>query len=388
MITREDCEDLDRKDPLAHLRERFELPEGVIYLDGNSLGPPLRGVRERVNQVLDEWSQDLIAGWWDREWVDLPLRVGRRLEAILGAEAGSVICTDSTSVNLYKAVGAACILVEGDILTDRGNFPTCLYVLESVAARWGRQLLVVDPEQLEDAIHPGIGVVAATQVDYRSGRRHLLEAITRRAHLHQALMVWDLSHSAGVMEIGLGAEEVDLAVGCGYKYLNGGPGAPAYIYVSPRWQDRISNPIQGWFGHARPFDFSPQFVPASGIERMRVGTPDVISMAALERSLQIWEEVDLAAIRAKSESLVGLFIDLVAQELSGRVEVLTPLDPARRGSQVSLVLDEAGRLISDLAEVGVIADFRTPNVARFGLAPFYITHTDVFEAVAAISKLV
>ena len=384
MLTRADFEALDEGDLLADLLARFHLPAGLIYLDGNSLGPRPLGVKEQVGRTLDQWADHLISGWFDDDWVNLPLRVGSKLERLLGAEPGSVVCTDSTSVNLYKAVGAACDLTGGAIVTDDGNFPTDLYVLAAVANRWNRPLTVVSPDQLQEAITPGVGVLSVTHVDYRTGRRHDLMRLTEMAHHVGALTVWDLSHSAGAMPLDLAKAKIDLAVGCGYKYLNGGPGAPAYIYVSPRWLPEIANPVTGWFGHARPFDFSTSFVGAENIGRMRIGTPDVLSMTALDAALDVWEGVDLDLVRAKSEALTGLFMDLVDQEIGGRVAVLTPRSAGQRGSQVSLQTPDAATLIDRLARRQVIGDFRSPDVARFGFAPLYTRYRDVWEAVAII----
>lgn len=387
MITRDECEALDASDPLSPLRHHFELPPDVIYLDGNSLGPPPRVVRHRVREVLDGWASDLISGWWKHDWIGLPARVGHRLEPLLGAEPGSVICCDSTSVNLFKVVDAACRLVEGDVLTDSGNFPTDLYVLGTVAERHQRRLLVVDPVDLPDAITDSIGVVAATHVDFRTGRRHDLPLLTRLAHQTGSLVIWDLSHSAGAMQVGLAKNQVDLAVGCGYKYLNGGPGAPAFVYVSPRWQATLANPITGWFGHADPFEFSGEFVPAEGVERMKVGSPDVISMVALDAALSIWEGVDLGLVREKSVALTSLFIELIDQELGGQLEILTPRSPEVRGSQVSVRQAEAKTLTEELLRRGVICDFRPPDIARFGFSPLFTRYFDVWEAVDRVRSV-
>lgn len=387
MITLDNCRELDASDPLASLRERFLLPPEVIYLDGNSLGPPVQGVPDRVLSTIEEWGQDLIAGWWNRDWVELPGKVGRRLEPLVGAEPGSVVCADSTTVNLFKVVDASCHLTKGDLLTDSGNFPTDLYVLRSLADRWRRSLRIVEPEELAAAITDGVGVVAAGHVDFRTGRSHDLPLITAQAHQVGALAVWDLSHSAGVMPIGLADTDVDYAVGCGYKYLNGGPGAPAFVYVSPRLQADTVNPITGWFGHSNPFDFSPEFVPAAGVDRMKVGTPNILSMVALDAALEIWEGLDLEVVRAKSVGLTSLFIDLVDQELGEKFEVVTPRHPEQRGCQVSLRHSGAEAVVEDLARKGVICDFRPPDIARFGFAPMYTRFVDVWEAVSRMRQV-
>lgn len=386
MLTRDDCRALDAADPLAPIRDRFVIPPGVIYLDGNSLGAMPVGVKEAVARVVEQWSTDLIAGWWNDDWLGMPSRIGARLEGLLGAEPGTVICTDSTSVNLYKVVTMACALGPGRILTDHGNFPTDLYILESVARAQGRELVKVEPEELAGAIASEVGVVAATHVDFRTGRRHHLADITRRAREAGALTVWDLSHSTGAMAVDLAAHQVDFAVGCGYKYLNGGPGAPAYLYVAPSRLAGAANPITGWFAHLRPFDFFPEFMPAEGIDRMRVGTPDVISMAAFEAALAVWEGIDLATVRTKSLGLTSLFIDLVDQHLEG-VEVVTPRRVEERGSQVTLKMESARQVIESLERGGVVGDFRPPDLLRFGLAPLYVRYVDVWDAVALIGSV-
>jgi kynureninase len=381
--------ELDRRWSMVSRRSLFELPAGLIYLDGNSLGPPLRGLADRVEAAVREWSMYLISGWFGADggdgWMSLPERVGSRLEPILGAQPGTVVACDSTTVNLYKAVQAACDLSPGDLLTDSGNFPTNLYALAGIAHSRGRKLVVVEPESIEDAIDSSIGVVSLTQVDYRSGRLHDLASITRIIHEAGGLSVWDLSHSAGAMPIDLEFHGVDLAVGCGYKYLNGGPGAPAYIYVRPDLIASLRNPIAGWFGHIRPFDFSPEFLPDEGVGRMRVGTPHVLSLVALDAALGAFADADLAHLRSASQSLTGFFIALVDRELGSVVDMITPRDEDQRGSQVSFRHPNADKLIESLAAVGVVGDFRNPDVARFGLSALYNTHEEVARAIEQIS---
>ncbi len=378
MITDVECRELDSKDPLAFVRDRFDLVDGVVYLDGNSLGPPVRAVGETMAKLGRDWQQLLIRGWWDAGWLDLPRRVGDLIAPLIGAGTGTVTCTDSTSINLYKAVLAATHLVEGDILTDSGNFPTDLYVLASVAELTGRRLRIVEPEEVADSIESG--VLSLTQVDFRTGRRHDLGALTNTAHEAGAVTVWDLSHSAGVMPIELERHGVEMAVGCGYKYLNGGPGSPAYIYVRPDLE--VANPINGWFSHRAPFDFDPAYVPARGSERMRSGTPHVLSMAVFEAALSAFDGVEIAAVRAKSETLTSIFIDLVAEV----GEVITPTHPHLRGGQVSLRVEGAESLIDDLIKARIIGDYRPPDVARFGFAPLYVGYSDVWKAATAIRE--
>ena len=391
MANLEEALDLDRLWTTVNQRSKFDLPPGVIYLDGNSLGPPLRGIGDNVATAIGIWKTDLISGWFGTDgvdgWLPLPEKVGSRLEPILGADPGTVVACDSTTVNLYKAVAAACDLVPGDLLTDSGNFPTNLYALAGIARSRGRRLVVVEPESIESAIDSSIGVVSLTQVDYRTGRLHDLGSITRMTHEAGGVSVWDLSHSAGAMPVDVSANQVDLAVGCGYKYLNGGPGAPAYIYVRPDLIPAIRNPIAGWFGHLRPFEFSTEFVPDEGVGRMRVGTPHVLSLVALDAALGVFADIDLAQLRAASQSLTGFFIELLDRELGSAVEIITPRHPERRGSQVSLRHQGADKLIESLATAGVVGDFRNPDVARFGLSALYNTHEEVVHAVDRISGI-
>lgn len=388
MISYQDCVDLDRSDPLAEFRRRFDIDDDLVYLDGNSLGPPLRSVKERVNRLLDEWQTDLIQGWFDRGWVELAERVGRQLEPIVGAEPGSIVACDSTSVNLYKLAMVACDLRKGAILTDSGNFPTDLYVLAEVARRRHRELLVAEPEQLVSAIKGNLAVVALTQVDFRTGRLHQLGAVTALAHQVGALALWDLSHSAGVMPIDLAVNAVDLAVGCGYKYLNGGPGAPAYLYVTPRLAEKMGNPITGWFGHSDPFLFGSEYYPAAGVNRMQVGTPNVLSLVALDEALSVFSRVDLHEARGKSLSITGVFIELVEQMIGDQIEVVTPRDASQRGSQVTLRHTAAGEIMKGLGIRKVVGDFRPPEMMRFGFVPLFNRHIEAWRAADKLAALV
>lgn len=384
VTTRSHCEALDRDDPLSSLRSRFFLPEDVVYLDGNSLGALPNGLSDRLTRVVEEeWGGRLIRAWDDCGWLELPKRVGERIGRLIGAEPGTVVACDSTTVNFYKAVVAALRLKPGRVLTDSGNFPTDLYVLAGLA-----EVVVVEPDEVGDAIDRDIAVVALTEVDYRTGRRHDMGAITRAAHRAGALTVWDLSHSAGVLPVDVAAAEVDFAVGCGYKYLNGGPGAPAYLYVAPRHLESFSNPLTGWFGHASPFDFSTEFVPAPGIERARVGTPHILSLAALDAALDVFEGLEMTEVWEKSRSLTELFLRLVDERLAGSdLEPITPRSADRRGSQVSLRHPHARPIMQALIARGVIGDFRTPDVLRFGFAPLYVRYVDVWDAVAALEEV-
>lgn len=393
-VTRADAEALDRADPLAHMRERFVLPP-TIYLDGNSLGPLPRAARERVRRCVDaEWGHHLIASWNRAGWVDLPRTVGAKIAPLVGAEPDTVRVTDSTSVNLFKMLAAALALRpdRGRIVSQRGNFPTDLYMAEGLIglAGGGRELHLVDdvtdldtdaPEEaIEAAITPDTAVLMLTHVDYRSGRMLDMARLTRAAHAHGALVIWDLAHSAGAVPVDLAGAGADFAVGCGYKYLNGGPGAPAFLYVAPRHQGQAANPLSGWFAHAAPFAFEPEYRAAEGADRFLAGTPPVLSMVALDAALDLWGDVAMDDVRAKSLSLSGLFLRLIEHRCPALVPT-GPRRPARRGSQVSLRHPHAYAVVQCLIERGVIGDFRAPDLARFGFTPLTLRHTDVFDAV-------
>jgi kynureninase len=382
MIDRDHCAELDSQDPLAPLRDLFELPEAVVYLDGNSLGALPAHVPARLHAAItDEWGRDLIRSWNTNGWADLPYRVGDRIARLIGAPSGSVVCCDSTSVNLFKVVSAALASTDRRVvLSDSGNFPTDLYVMSSLA-----ELRIVEPEDVIDRITGDVGVVALTHVGYGTGRMHDIATITEAAHAAGALMVWDLAHSAGAMELDLGP--TDFAVGCGYKYLNGGPGAPAFVYVRPDRIPDFRNPITGWFGHVAPFDFDRAFFPADGIARVMVGTPHVLSLISLDAALDVFDEVQMSEVRAKSVSLTTLFIDLVREADLG-LELVSPTDAVIRGSQVCLAHPQGYAIVQALIDRGVIGDFRAPDILRFGFAPLYVSHTDVFDAVAALADVV
>lgn len=365
----------------------FVLPEGVVYLDGNSLGAMPVQARERAKRVVEEeWAVGLIRSWNDAGWVSLARRVGDRIGALVGAQPGTVIACDSTSVNLYKAVSSAISHADGPrvILTDSANFPSDLYVLGTIAASSGWELRTVAPELVIDALADGVGVLAVTQVDYRSGRRHDMASVTRRAAEFDVVTVWDLAHSAGAFDVQLDACGVDYAVGCGYKFLNGGPGAPAFIYVSSERQSVMSNPITGWFGHERPFDFDPEFRPAEGIDRMRVGTSHVISLSVLDAALDVFDALDRDEVWARGVELVSHLLDGFA---ALGLEVITPADPGERGSQASFRHPQAYAIVQALIDRGVIGDFRTPDIARFGVAPLYLSHADIATALSELADI-
>ncbi|MFM8750603.1 kynureninase [Rhabdaerophilum sp.] len=390
-LSRADCEAMDRDDPLAPKRAAFLLPEGQIYLDGNSLGVLPRGVEERVVDLIrNQWGKDLIVSWNKHGWIDLPQKVGNRIARLVGAEPGSVISADSTSINLFKLVAAALALNpgRGTILSDTGNFPTDLYMASGVAGMMakGVRVTTVAPEDVASAIDADTALVMLTHVDYRTGRMHDMRAITALAHQHGALMLWDLAHSAGAMPLDLAGCDTDFAVGCSYKYLNGGPGAPAFLYVAPRHQDSAISPLSGWLGHAAPFAFDLDYRPAEGIGRFICGTPNLLSLVALDAALDAFDGVDLDALRRKSEQLGDLFIRLVDQECSG-FGLASARQAAARGSQVSLRHPEGYAIMQALIARGVVGDFRSPDVLRFGFTPLYLGFADVFDAVAHLKAV-
>ncbi|MBM3487617.1 MAG: kynureninase [Alphaproteobacteria bacterium] len=392
-LTRSACEARDAADPLARFRDRFDLPAGLVYLDGNSLGAAPRATAARLEAVVRrEWGGDLIRSWVANGWIDLPVRVGDKIARLVGAAPGEVIVADSTSVNLFKLLAAAVAMRPGrkTVLTEDGNFPTDVYVAQGLLGLLGGRVVLrrADAARLVDAIDDDTAVVMLTHVDYRSGRVHDLAAVTAAAHAKGALILWDLSHSTGAVPVALGAAGADLAVGCGYKYLNGGPGAPAFLYVARRHQDAARQPLSGWMGHARPFDFEDDYRPHAGIIRQLCGTPSVLAIAALEEGVDILLEADMAALRAKSVALTSLFIDLVDQECAGLgFAVASPREAARRGSQVALTHAHGYAIVQALIGRGVIGDFRTPDILRFGFAPLYVRHVDVWDAVATLREI-
>lgn len=373
-------------DPFATTRAQFDLPDGLIYLDGNSLGPLPSAVAARIGKtVSEEWGEMLITGWNKAGWIDLPMRVGNRIARLIGAPEGSVVVADSTSVNLHKALSGALSLRpdRNIILSDKGNFPTDLYVAQSLAQSLGRghELRLVAPEEIAGAIDGSIAVLMLTQVDFRTGRRHDMAALTEAAHAAGALVIWDLAHSAGAFAVDLAGVKADFAIGCSYKYLNGGPGAPAFIYVRDDHIDRIAPTLGGWMGHADMFAFDRDYRPASGIARMCVGTPPILAMSAFDAALDVWDGIDMNDVRARSVELCELFISEVERRCGQYgVELVSPREASNRGSQVSFRFDEGYAAMQALIAQGVIGDFRAPDVMRFGFAPLYNTADDVTRA--------
>ena len=391
---------LDARDPLAYKRAEFDLPADVIYLDGNSLGALPRRVPARLAQVAtQEWGEHLIRSWTRNaeaaeDWMALPDRVAAKIAPLIGARPHEVAVGDSTSVNTFKVLAAALRLSRQAsgrrvILSDADNFPTDLYVAQGLARLLGDVEVRTAPGgEITDHFSDDVGVVLLTEVDYRTGRRLDMRAITAAAHAHGILTVWDLAHSAGAFAVDLGGAGADFAIGCGYKYLNGGPGAPAFLYVAERHQERAEVFLSGWMGHADPFEMARQYAPAPGARRFVVGTPQVLSLSALDAALDVFGDVDLGELRAKSLSLTDTFIRLM-EPLTRQhpLELVTPLDPAGRGSQVSYRHPAAQQVMARLIERGIIGDFRTPDILRFGFTPLYLSHADVGRAVAGIAAV-
>ncbi|MBV8800855.1 MAG: kynureninase [Alphaproteobacteria bacterium] len=393
MRTREDCLKLDADDPLGFARARFSMPEGLIYLDGNSLGALPVTTAARVEEVIArEWGGDLIRSWNTADWIGLPLRVAKRIAPLIGAGEDEVIAADSTSVNLFKLAAAALKhqAPRRVILTEGENFPTDQYVLQGLEALPGgaAELRTVAREELLDALNDDVALIALTHVDYKSGAIHDMAAITAAAHRVGALALWDLSHSAGAVELALNGCGADLAIGCGYKYLNGGPGAPAYLFVARHLQDKLVQPLSGWMGHAAPFEFASQYRPAAGMLRFLSGTPVVLGMAAFEEGLKTFDGISMREVQAKARVLGDLFLSLVESRCRDAGFVIgCPRDSAKRGSQVCLWHPEGYAIMQALIAEGVIGDFRAPDVMRFGFAPLYTRYVDVFEAVTKLAEI-
>jgi kynureninase len=391
MPSRADCAAWDQADALAPFRNRFVLPEGVIYLDGNSLGPVPKDLPARIARVVErEWGQSLIRSWTAHGWMEAPLRVGAKIGRLIGAPPHCTVLADSTSVNLFKLLAAALELrpERRVILTERGNFPTDLYIAQGLAALLGRGHELRAVEDPLAALDRDVAVLMLTHVNYRTGALHDMAALTRAAHAAGALALWDLSHSVGAVPLQLAADEVDLAVGCGYKYLNGGPGAPAFLTVAPRLHESLRSPLTGWLGHAAPFAFAPDYRAAEGIARMIVGTPPILSLTALEVGVDLMAEVPPAALRVKSLRLSELFMELMEPLCAAYgFRLLTPREPARRGSQMSFAHPDGDAIMQALIARDVIGDFRAPDVLRFGLAPLYVRFVDVWDAVRALTDV-
>lgn len=400
MTTLETCRALDAADPLAALRELFTLPEGVIYLDGNSLGVMPKSAPHRLQQVAEvEWGQGLIRSWNDAGWFEMPQRLGDRIAPLVGARPGEVVATDSTSVNLYKVLSAALRIAREDrqqakvVLSERSNFPTDLYIAQALCEQQGFELVMAETGDLETRLQGDVAVLMLTHVNYRTGAVHDMARLTRQAQAQGALTVWDLCHSAGALPVDLNGAQADFAIGCGYKYLNGGPGAPAFLWVHPGHTDRFIQPLAGWWGHAAPFEFASDYRPAPGISRYLCGTQPVLGLAALECGIDTLHAADrfggMAAIRRKSLALTDLFISLVEERCAGHgLTLVTPRAHESRGSQVCLAREEGSyAIVQALIARGVIGDFRAPDILRFGFTPLYIGFEEVWHAVEHLRQV-
>jgi kynureninase len=392
-LVREAFQKLDHDDPLAGFREEFFIPQDVIYMDGNSLGALPKALARRVGEVIErEWGVDLIKSWNTADWFTAPQRIGDKIAKIIGADLGEVVATDSTSINLFKALGAA-LMINSDrsvMVMEGSNFPTDNYIAQGLIEFLGRQhqIRFVEKDGLMDALDDRVAVVSLTDVHYKTGRRLDMDAITARAHQQGALTVWDLCHSAGAVPVDLNGANADFAVGCGYKYLNGGPGAPAFLFVVKRHQGQVKQPLTGWWGHSAPFDFTRDYESAEGISRMLCGTQPIISLCALEVGVDIMVRADICKIREKSKKMGDLFIALAEQKCGGYgFGIASPRNADTRGSQVSLTHPNGYAIMQALIERGVIGDFRAPNILRFGFTPLYLRYVDLWDAVDILADI-
>jgi kynureninase len=386
----EEAKRLDATDPLAFAQKRFVIPEGLIYLDGNSLGALPRAASRALGETAErQWGEDLIASWNKHGWIDWPTRIAAKLAPIVGAKPNELLIADSTSVCLFKLLAAAVRARPGrtTILTQQRNFPTDLYVAQGLAGMLGLTVKAVPPNEVLDSIDEDVAVVTLTHVDYRSAAIHDMKAVNDMAHSVGALTVWDLSHSAGAIEIDLNGADCDLAVGCGYKYLNGGPGAPAFLYVAEALQGELRSPLQGWMGHAQPFAFDDDYQPAPGIMNFLTGTPSILALAALETGLDTFEGISMRALEAKSRALSQLFIDEVEARCGSEVALASPRDPEARASHVVFAHREGYAVMQALIDRGVIGDFRAPDLMRFGFTPLYTRFEDVVRAAEILADI-
>ncbi|MHB8827749.1 MAG: kynureninase [Acidimicrobiales bacterium] len=393
MIARDECAALDAVDPLAALREEFTLADGLIYLDGNSLGPVTRSARERVAQVIDhEWAEGLVKSWNGAGWMATPTRLGDRLAPLIGAHAGEVLVADTLTIGLAKLIGGALSLRRDRhvILTDIANFHSDIYIVRAMAHFADRDVVVrtITREDLAANLDGDVALVMLTHVDFRTGEMLDLAGITAQVHDVGALMLWDFAHSAGAVPLDVTGANVDFAAGCTYKYLNGGPGSPGFIYVRSSFQGVLENPIPGWLGHARPFDFELEYAPALGMQAFVTSSPSIVALAVLDGALDVWNRVTIEKVRAKSLVLTDLFIDLVEARLPGVFTLATPREHARRGSQVSLRHPQSYGVVQAMIEHGVIGDFRDPDIVRFGFAPLYLRYVDVYDAVEHLVEVI
>jgi len=389
--SRADCESWDKRDRLAPIRSRFQLKSGLIYMDGNSLGALTHDSAARARAMIeDEWGQDLIRSWNVHGWFDLPHRLGAKIAPLIGAAADEVLVADSTSVNLFKLASAA-MMTRGSrhrIVTESGNFPSDLYVLQGLAALSGAaiEIIAVPRSEVSDCIDESTFLVVLTHVHYKTAELFDLPAVTRRAHAAGARILWDLSHSVGALELDLHASQADFAIGCTYKYLNGGPGAPAFLYVRRDLQNEIQPGLAAWMGHAAPFDFIDDYDPAPGMARYRSGTPSLIAFAALEGALRVWDDIDLRDVRHKSEQLSNLFLMRVEALGNPELSIASPRAAEQRGSHIALTHPRGYELMQALIQRGVVGDFRAPDIVRFAFTPLYLRYVDVWDAVTILGE--
>ena len=392
-LNRDTVAELDAADPLAANRALFSLPDGTLYFDGNSLGALPLATKARLDLTInDEWGRGLIGSWNTHDWIGLPLRMGAKVARLVGAQSDEVVVTDSTSINLFKLMAAGLAMRPGrsTILSEEGNFPTDLYIGQGLAALMGEaaQFRLVPAGGIESRLDDDVAVVVLSEIEYRSGRIRDMTRVTKAVHDAGALVLWDLSHSVGVLPIDLAAAQADFAVGCTYKFLNGGPGSPAFLYVATSLHDDLRNPLSGWMGHAAPFQFDDRYQPASGLRRMLCGTPPILSMVALDAALDVALSVDLAAVREKAKALTSLFIELVEAKCQEVGFVLSsPRAADERGAQVSFRHDDGYPIMQALIERGVVGDFRAPDILRFGFAPLYLRYVDVWDAVERLAEI-
>ena len=389
MISLDGVRSLDAADPLRHLRERFHLPADLIYLDGNSLGALPKAAAARVGEtVAAEWGDELIRSWNTRGWIEAPRRVGAKIAPLVGARPHEVLVADSTSVNLYKLIVAAAALAPERrvLLSEAGNFHTDLHIASGAAELTGVELRVVARDQIEANLGRDVGLVLLTHVHFKAGFRFDMAEVTDKAKAAGARVIWDLSHSAGAVPLDLRGSGAELAVGCGYKYLNGGPGAPSFLYVAESLQERLVSPLRGWMGHARPFAFTDDYAPAPGIDRFLAGTPPILGLAALEAGVESFEGADMGALWAKSIRLFDLFAELMAENCPDLL-CISPREPERRGSHISFAHPNAFEICQALIEAEVIGDFRSPDVIRFGLTPLYLGFEDIWIAVERLRDI-
>ena len=389
-MTVDEARKLESADPLAFARERFRLPESLIYLDGNSLGALPAAAPAALAEIAErQWGEDLIASWNRHGWIEWPTRIAAKLSPIVGAKPSELLIADSTSVCLFKMLAAAARARPGrrTVLSQKRNFPTDLYVTQGLCEMLGLTLRTVEPEEIVSAIDGDTAIVTLTHVDYRSAAFYDMRAINETARSAGALVVWDLSHSAGAIELELNGSGAELAVGCGYKYLNGGPGAPAFVYVADHLQGEFHSPLQGWMGHAEPFAFVDDYRPAEGVLKFLTGTPSILALAALEAGLATFEGIAMRDLAAKSRSLSRLFVDEVEARCGDQVRLASPRDPLRRGSHVVFAHPEGYAMMQALIARGVIGDFRAPDLMRFGFAPLYNTHAEMVRAAEVLSDI-